>query len=924
MPKLWERDVVLGAIDRRLRATREGHGGGLFVVGEAGLGKSSVLQVALALASSDFRVGLGRGDAMETSLAFGVLLQALEALGASDLLTSGPQVPNGDVRASRFYGLHRWLETVSDPVLLAFDDLQWADRDSVDVLAFLLRRTANLKVAVIGTLRPWPAEARPTVSSLVHGGYATLERLAPLSATAARDLLTDQVGRSCEESVARSIWVMCAGNPLLLQEAGRTLARGERIPDPSSGDRSELSRELLLARFGMLSPAAIRLARAACVSGNRFRLDVAAEVTGLSDAEVMEASEALYRSGLIVGGVGETLEFIHPLFRQALYDDLGPAALLQLHRSVFRALSKRGLETEAAEHAVRGGLVGDSRATGLLERVGRRALEAGALEAASDHLAAAVLLAGEAPPSRLLLAQGEALLARGRADQALGILERLRKEPNIELYQRIQALRLLGRARFALGEPTRAGTSFEEAEGLALASGDSGAAVEIMLDHALAGWLLSGPRGSLSVAVQARRHAADVAPAVRRRADAAWGLLSLQSGDASGFEAIASAAEATVDTDAPDLAELTFVWGPLSLYALSAVVVERFDVSLRFGGMAIEAAERVGAVEGLAWHYVTHALTLFRLGRLADALKSILRAQMVSEHLVAPPLAAHIAIAGSSALLQLGRVEESDEWAARAEQLAGPRGNLSLVVVWDVRGQRLLHLGRGSESADIYAHIMETVDRAGLRDPSYCFWARHAIFAHLSRDGVPDARRVVGWLEECASGLPSRWPMIAAATGRAWLAERAGDERTAEGEFEAALALHQEVDLPLEKVETLLAWGGYLRRAGRTASARSVLLEAWRLAESLGTRWLAEQAAEELGVAGGRRRRGHDPLELTPQEGRVRRLAASGLSNREIAGQLSVSENTVETHLQRVYSKLGVRSRRELMTARDLGNSGNP
>ena len=94
-----------------------------------------------------------------------------------------------------------------------------------------------------------------------------------------------------------------------------------------------------------------------------------------------------------------------------------------------------------------------------------------------------------------------------------------------------------------------------------------------------------------------------------------------------------------------------------------------------------------------------------------------------------------------------------------------------------------------------------------------------------------------------------------------------------------------------------------------------MLAEAVERAEALGAGWLAAGAGGELGAAGGRRRR---PVAgrraLTPSEERVTGLATGGASNETIAKQLSISVRTVETHLQHAYAKLGIRSRRQLMT----------
>src|SRR5262245_20078966 len=126
--RLWERADVTGAVAELLEAARAGRGGVLFVEGEAGLGKSSVLAAARELARSDRRVGLGEGDPMEMSLPFGVLDQALAALGGPALAAASQAAT---ARPAQLYRLLQWLDTAERGVVLALDDVHWADTDSL-------------------------------------------------------------------------------------------------------------------------------------------------------------------------------------------------------------------------------------------------------------------------------------------------------------------------------------------------------------------------------------------------------------------------------------------------------------------------------------------------------------------------------------------------------------------------------------------------------------------------------------------------------------------------------------------------------------------------------------------------------------------------------------------------------------------------
>jgi DNA-binding CsgD family transcriptional regulator len=203
--------------------------------------------------------------------------------------------------------------------------------------------------------------------------------------------------------------------------------------------------------------------------------------------------------------------------------------------------------------------------------------------------------------------------------------------------------------------------------------------------------------------------------------------------------------------------------------------------------------------------------------------------------------------------------------------------------------------------------LLVAVDDLHWSDPvAPVMWVGHALAAYLAVDRVKDALRVTELLEECIAAvpcLPCRGPKIHAHTARAALAARAGDDAGAERHYLAALALHAEIDLPLVRVETLLADGAFLRRHGRSRDARAPLGEARQLAETLEAGWLADTARRELQLAGGRRRSA-DRDQLTDAEQHVAELAAAGLTNAEIARRLYLSPSTIETHLRHIYGKL--------------------
>ncbi len=912
-----EREALLAAVTCLLDGVRAGRGTALFVVGEAGLGKTTSLTQARMLAAPEVRVALGRGDVMETSLPFGVLAAALGAVGNHDLVASSPGDKGvGDVRAARFYGVLRWLERTTGPVLLALDDLHWADPDSLALLSFLCRRLEGLPVAVLGTLRPWPPAAHELVSALAHDGDAKVQRLAPLSAEASAVVLATRLGRPVNHAVADGAAALCAGNPLLLEQVAIAVrAQGLKAEALMGAGASIGAEGIVLARFAGLSPEALRVARAASVLGTRFRPALATEVAGLEERQAEAALSALCRSGLVRAETETTAAFVHPLFGQSLYHDLAAPVRVRQHARAFAVLCAHGLEAEAVEHAIRADLLGDPAAIMVIERAGRAALASGALGTAVEHLRAAVRLAGDRASPALLFALGDALQASGRPGKAIQVYERLRTQAGLGPAERVQTLRMLGRALFAAAAHDQAIQRFAEAADLAETCCDKATIAEVLLDDATTSYLILGTTHSLPRATRAYELTRTVAGSLPRRATAAWGFLALLTGDPAGLAACDAAAGELMGESA-ELAELLWGLGPLGLLALAALYTERFADAEAVLAVALAPADRAGAPWATVVYLTLRAALATRQGRLSDALAI---AERVSESAELMRYGEVMAFFGHlESLLLVGRLAQCADLYQRAEALASARGQFfPLLYLWHVRARLLHHVGDHAGACALYERIERMTTRMGIAEPCAVPWGRHAVVAYLASDRSDDARRVIDWLERGTARLPCRWPRIAAAAGRALLAEADGDPETAEKHHQIAVALHEHVELPLEHVETLLSYGAFLRRRGQRARGRPHLAQALEIAEKCGATLLADQARDELAIAGGRRRRGcEDPTRLTAQEQRVARLAAAGHSNNTIAAQLSLSSKTIEYHLAQVYTKLGINSRRQLMTGR--------
>jgi DNA-binding CsgD family transcriptional regulator len=910
---LWERQAVNAAITALLDRAAAGTAGALFINGDPGLGKSALIDGARGLAAGrGFLVGSARGDPMEMSLPFGLLDQAFAELGGAAILQDrDPGAPRPDAQGARFYGALRWLGVFNTaPVLIALDDLHWADADSLALLSFLCRRLGLLNVAVIAALRPWPADADRLAARLAADGHAEAHWLTPLSLTSAAALLSAKSGRKLSAAEADRAWEVSAGNPLLLEQIALMVARGEQIPLAHRSGGAGRPGDLLLARFAGLPAAGMRCAQSAAVLGARFRSDIALQLAQLDDAESDLALDSLDRSGLVLDAGAGSLRFVHPLFRQALYDDLGPARRGRLHATAFRLLASRGLDAESAEHAIQAGLSGDPQAIGVLERVGRSALKVGAVETAVTVLEGATGLAGQQAPSGLLVSLAQALIFAGRPAESARACDRVLSRPGLPTMTRASALRALARALVYGGAYPAAAERFEECIELT-GTADPVAVVRTFLAYGLASWFCVGPREARLIMTRAVQAVGPQSQALRRQVDAAWALTAMETGDPQGLDLARAAARSTESDPSSWDDDVTSVWGSLLTYASAAKYTDRLAESEHFYRIALAAAGRMGAVEEEATILVACADTLLRQLRLDEA-ERMLEQVAVLVDLV--PLAGPFGAAGRAlVLLHRGQLADSAACISDAEPV------VEVIGAWSARlwlfyahGWRLVAEGHFADACRIYADMETLTKRVGIGEPCEVPWAAHAIAAYLGCGRQADALRIVCWLEECAQRLPCQWPRIAAATGRAGLAEAGGDNSAADAFFHRALGLHEQTDLPAERLQTLLEYGRFLRRAGQPSRARPLLAQAYQMAADAGAVWLAGLASAELKVAGGRRRRRPESGSLTPQEQRVAELAVNRLSNKEIADQLYVSVKTVETHLERIYAKLSIHSRREL------------
>jgi DNA-binding CsgD family transcriptional regulator len=911
---LYERQGVLRALNTAVERARNGDAAICFLCGDAGLGKTSLLACASDLAAG-LPSGMAEGVAAESALPFGYLAQALGSLGGLDGMGALDGLSSAEARARLYFRTLDWLRqaSASEPIAMFFDDLHWADPDSLDLLRFLCHRLPGA-VAVISTLRSRPPGALEVAEDLVARGKSEIHYLAPLSQQASAEVLATAAGRPLSARETRDAVADCAGNPLLLKCRGAGLRDGHEGLDARPGTEAAL----LISRFGGLSGTALRVAQAASVFGPRFRQQLVAEVAGTSQADAAAAVSELVKAGLARWGPGGNVEFIHPLFAQALYQDLPGPARAPLHARALRGLLAVGADPgEAAAHARAAHLAGDPESVAVLETAGRNALATGAVEGALVNLRAAVELGGASVPWSLVVDLADAEVAAGHPERAEVICRPLASTHGNRECQ-VEALVILARAGVAAGHPDRAEEDFERAA--RLAAGDPGMSVKVLLEAgpALAG--VTRPARILPWAEKARALPASAARVTRIAADLAWGSAASISGNPAGAEPLSAAmAGGSFDALLTQASSATGTWMAVNAIHL-AMMTERYaeaDAAFR-AGWAL--AQRLQSPVSIVVVGIAYADVLARRGRLAESFQ--LTRDIDAANTGLPGIPAISDLAWANLALQRGDPGAAglacDRFAARYLRGWPDHHPMHWLWVWKLHAELALDAGYSSLAAERAHAMIDLATRLGVIQPCAVPWADTAMSALLRAGQYEEAEALIEHIAQVSVGWPCRWPAAVAETGRAGLAERAGHHRQADDHHQNAVALLDGTDLPLARVRALIDYGAFLRRTGHPQQSHVPLRRAVGEAEACGARRLAIAALAELRACGGRRARGQ-PTRLTPQQRRVADLAAGGSANAEIAAALNISVRTVEHHLQAAYAKLGIHSRHEIFSKPPIG-----
>ncbi|HXE60463.1 MAG TPA: AAA family ATPase [Gemmatimonadaceae bacterium] len=899
------------SLDRLLDDVRGGQSRSLVLRGEAGVGKTALLEYLAANATA-CRIVRATGVESEMELAFaGVhqlcapLLSHLERLPSPqrDAIATAFGISNG-AAADRFLVGLAVLSLLSDiaedrPLVCIVDDAQWLDQASAQVLGFVARRLLAESVAIVFAVRTQYEDGElGTLPVMVIEGLRDAD---------ARALLDSAIPGRLDERIRDRVVAESNGNPLALLElpkglSAAELAGGFRRPD--ARPVANLIEQSFLRRVRALSGETQRLLLTAAAEpvGDAILLWRAAALLGIG----ADAAAPAVADGLI--DVGARVRFRHPLARSAAYR----AATAHERRDVHRALADvTDLQVDPdrrAWHRAQAAFGPDEGVAGELERSADRAQGRGGMAAAAAFLERATDLTPD-PVRRAAraLAAAQAKFEAGSAHSAYDLLSAAEIGPVDDL-QRARLARMRAHIVFAQRRGSDAPALLLDAAKQLDALHPALARetyVEALGAEIFVGRL--GARDGPSVAVAAR--AAPPGPEPPRPADL------LLDGLATRFtDGYAAAVE------------------PLrrALHAFRAQAARTKDGIIRWLWTACPVAPEPMAAElwdDESWHELaTHAV---RLARDAGALATlpIALSYRAAVHVHAGEFDA------ASALIQ-----ESDA-IAEATGNAPLRYTALMLAAW--RGEegpavRLIQSGvkeatargegralglAGYATAVLYNGLGRYESAlAGARqacdydDLGFFGWSLIELVEAAVRSGTHDvARDALRHLEERARATGTNWALGILARSSALLA----DGHAAESLYREALVQLERCRIVVHLARAHLVYGEWLRRHNRRVDAREQLRIAYDKLGRIGAEAFAERARGELLATGEtvRKRVVESRDVLTAQEVLVARLAAQGRTNPEIGAQLFISPRTAEYHLRKVFTKLGISSRRRLRDA---------
>jgi len=902
-PLLRGRRGECEALDAQLQHIRAGQSSVQVLRGEAGVGKSALLDY-VAERAAGCRVVRVAGVQSEMELAYAGLHQLCAAM--IDRVTELPRPQRAVLRTAFGYEQDTTpepfavavasLSLLSDaaetqPLVCLIDDAQWLDRSSAQALAFVARRVYAEPIAMVFAVRE-PADVKELAGlpELIVEGLPDAE---------ARLLLASGIPGRLDEQVRDRIVAETRGNPLALLELPRGMTPADLAGGfglPGAGSLAGRIEQAFATRVESLPPDSRQLILLAAAEplGDVTLLWRAAERLGIGPGAATRAEE----DGLVEFGV--RVRFRHPLVRSAAYRAATPLHRRQVHQALAEATDADADPDRRAWHRAHASLGLEETVAAELERSAERAKRRGGAAAAAAFLQRAAELTPD--PAR----RGERALAGAQAKletaapEAASVLLAMAELCPLDDYQRARSRWLRAQIAFSLSRGSDALPLLLDA-----AKGLAGFSTELAREtrlEAFAAAIYAGNPGDDNE-VQDVAAAALATPAPPRRDDPIDDLVrGLATAFIDGFRAATPALRIALESFRradEDAAEVNR-W----LWLACRIAFDLWDdrLSGELAARGLRLARESGALGILPIAANFRAGLHLHAGEFADASALMEEAAAISAMTGTAPLVyttPMLAAYRGQEATALAGLDAADQHAlARGQRLALSMTGCARAVLFNGQARydealaaatrACAHEGLGLYGLALVEHI-EAAARCGQ--------------PHLARESL--AR-----LAERTRASNTDWALGLEARSRALLA--GGPE--AEEYYEQAVTRLARGNVALHLARARLVYGEWLRRENRRVDARKQLGSAHELFESFGADAFAERARRELLATGETaRRRSADAFSLlTPQEAQIARLAAEGLTNPEIGAQLFISPRTVEYHLRKVFPKLDVASRKEL------------
>lgn len=937
--ELLERERELGLLAESMERARRSEGTLVLVEGPAGIGKSTLLDRGRELAlRTGVRVLSARGGELEREFPYGVVRQLFEPAlrvlsvrrrrelfaGAAALAVpvveaagtgagAAPVRRDGDPFAV-LHGLY-WLTAnmaAREPLAVVVDDAHWSDSPTQRFLLYLARRLEGLAVTmVLATRAGEPEPPSAALSQLAAQPGAVVVRPAALSERGVARLVQRGLREQPDESFVTACHKVTGGTPFLVRELVLALAADRIRPTAESAAQvaglgpATVAHAVLLP-LARLPTSATALVRAVAVLGSDAQLERAARLAVLGESETLDAADALVAMRMLRPGL--PLEFVHPIVRTAVYEDLPRAWRSAAHLRAARLLEDEGASVDAVVAHL------------LCTEPGGRAHVIETLRAGADSAMRRGAPEISAVCLRRALAEGGDQELRAALLYELAVAETLTRDPSaVSHFEEAKRLERdpLRRARIArdLAETLVFSGVWERAPGLleaalADASGHDDA-LALRIESMRAGIATFDPRlvADLDRRLPQLQAAAEGAGSAGRELSLL--LASIVASRGGPPEDVLRLVVRGLDDGRFLSDEGADAWAlPQGLGAL--VWIDEAERAARLADDMVANARKTGSRMGFVSGLAHRALAEVRRGNLVGA-EADLRDALdgAIDHDLQIPLPATLWY-GADAIIERPELADVAAMVQTLEVPAGLAPTFTGAVALEVRGRVRLVAG---ELADAVADLRacgQTLAALGFNNPNLSVWRSHIALAlagaqpgearALAAAELGDARRI-GVARGIGVALRTAGLLAGGEDGIAMLRE--------------AVSVLERSRARLEHARALVELGAALRRANQRAAARDPLRTGLEMAHRCGATRLAERATTELAATGARRRRlrvvGRDAL--TPSEQRIARMAADGLSNREIAQALFVTAKTVENHLGHIYHKLGVGSRGALAEA---------